>query len=197
MECSELRRFNWARDRVGFHTPCRRDLISARPGIGGGARSWHDPAPDFTRESARATGLLEQRQLFRLAALTQCCDMFTGRAAEPRHMHGRSIVSLITSECATCSTESRRERRHHVHVKPGLGYAGRPGGPVPTITRTLQNLPFRLGSFMAALRQHQYRHQSPRSPARIFPRPLRHNSFKTSAHADLLLYRRRRIRRAQ
>jgi hypothetical protein len=29
-----------------------------------------------------------------------------------------------------------------VYAQTGLGYAGRPGGPVPTITVSLQNLPF-------------------------------------------------------
>jgi hypothetical protein len=30
-----------------------------------------------------------------------------------------------------------------VYTQTGLGYAGRPGGPVPTITVSLQNLPFK------------------------------------------------------
>jgi len=29
-----------------------------------------------------------------------------------------------------------------VYTQSGLGYAGRPGGPVPTITVSLENLPF-------------------------------------------------------
>jgi hypothetical protein len=29
-----------------------------------------------------------------------------------------------------------------VYVRTGLGYAGRPGGPMPTIAVSLQNLPF-------------------------------------------------------
>src|SRR5439155_4427226 len=38
-----------------------------------------------------------------------------------------------------------------VYTQTGLGYAGRPGGPVPTITVSLKNLPFRfffLGSLI-------------------------------------------------
>ena len=30
-----------------------------------------------------------------------------------------------------------------VYTQTGLGYAGRPGGPMPTITLSIQNLPFR------------------------------------------------------
>jgi hypothetical protein len=29
-----------------------------------------------------------------------------------------------------------------VYTQTGLGYAGRPGGPVPTITVSIENLPF-------------------------------------------------------
>jgi hypothetical protein len=30
-----------------------------------------------------------------------------------------------------------------VYTQTGLGYAGRPGGPMPTITLSIQNLPYR------------------------------------------------------
>ena len=38
-----------------------------------------------------------------------------------------------------------------VYTQTGLGYAGRPGGPVPTITLSLQNLPFQF-FFLSGLR---------------------------------------------
>jgi hypothetical protein len=37
-----------------------------------------------------------------------------------------------------------------VYTQTGLGYVGRPGGPVPTITVALQNLPFQF-FFLGAL----------------------------------------------
>jgi hypothetical protein len=42
----------------------------------------------------------------------------------------------------------------------GLGYAGRPGGPVPTITVTLQNMPFQF-YFLGALRAFSNRQIAP------------------------------------
>jgi hypothetical protein len=38
-----------------------------------------------------------------------------------------------------------------VYAQTGLGYAGRPGGPVPTITISIQKLPFRF-FFLSGLR---------------------------------------------
>ncbi|HLH98091.1 MAG TPA: TadE/TadG family type IV pilus assembly protein [Xanthobacteraceae bacterium] len=48
----------------------------------------------------------------------------------------------------------RPENVQITYTQTGLGYAGRPGGPVPTITLSLQNLPFQF-FFLSGLRGFQ------------------------------------------
>ena len=70
--------------------------------------------------------------------------------ARQRCLQRRDLV-LHTPACATCSTACLPANVSVSYAYTGLGFAGRPGGPVPTITVELQNLNFQfffLGGLM-------------------------------------------------
>jgi len=115
--------------------PVSSDL-SSMSGLGDGVLPGQ-PMPAFTRtcSTSDTTGAIGtctggrysaaamQRIVFGQAGATACGNVATGMC---------KFYSAITAANVTV-----------VYAQTGLGYAGRPGGPVPTITVSLRNLPFR------------------------------------------------------
>jgi hypothetical protein len=115
--------------------PVSSDL-SSMSGLGDGVLPGQ-PMPAFTRTCSTSdpTGAIGtctggrynaaamQRIVFGQAGATTCGNAATGMC---------KFYSAITAANVTIA-----------YAQTGLGYAGRPGGPVPTITLSLRNLPFR------------------------------------------------------
>ena len=121
--------------------PVSSDL-STMTGLGGGVNPG-DPMPSFTRVCNGATA--------------SCSGGTFSTTALNTIVYGRG--SATCGDAASAYTSGmcdvfRRVLPANVvitYAYTGLGYAGRPGGPVPTITVTLQNLPFQfyfLGGLM-------------------------------------------------
>jgi Flp pilus assembly protein TadG len=122
-------------------SPVSSDL-SGMTGLGGGVNPG-DPMPAFTRVCDGATASCSGGT-FSAAALN---TIVYGR--------GNAACGNATSayDAGMCDVFARIAPANVVitYQQTGLGYAGRPGGPVPTITVTLQNLPFQfyfLGGLM-------------------------------------------------
>ena len=121
--------------------PVSSDLATMT-GVGGGVNPG-DPMPDFTRvcDGAAATC---SGGTFSATALD---TIVYGRGS------GNCTGATSYYNFGMCDVFNRIAPANVVitYTQTGLGYAGRPGGPVPTITVTLQNLPFRfffLGGLM-------------------------------------------------
>jgi Flp pilus assembly protein TadG len=123
-------------------SPVSSDL-SAMTGLEGGAAPGVDPMPYFIRTCNGATAT--------------CSGGTFSAAALNTIVLGRPDAACGSTPFVYCSGMQGvfpRVQPANVVITyehTGLGYAGRPGGPVPTITVSLQNLPFQfffLGGLM-------------------------------------------------
>jgi Flp pilus assembly protein TadG len=117
--------------------------ISAMTGLDGGAAPG-DSFPNFTRTCNGATASCSNGGSFSAAALNTI-------------VYGRSNATACGDQTSfydtgMCDIFSRIAPANVVitYTQTGLGYAGRPGGPVPTITVSLQNINFQF-YFLAGL----------------------------------------------
>ena len=122
-------------------SPVSNDL-STLTGLGAGVNPG-DPMPAFTRVCD--------------GAAAACSGGTFSAAALNTIVYGRGSATCGDATSAyyagMCDVFARILPANVVitYTQTGLGYAGRPGGPVPTITVTLQNLPFQfyfLGGLM-------------------------------------------------
>ena len=123
-------------------SPVSSDL-SAMSGLEGGAAPGVDPMPYFIRTCNGAT--------------SSCSGGTFNAAALNTIVLGRPSAACVGTPLVYCTgMQDVFPRIQPANVvityeQTGLGYAGRPGGPVPTITVSLQNLPFQfffLGGLM-------------------------------------------------
>ena len=127
-------------------TPVAQDFTDIT-GLEGGADAGTFPPPSFTTRtcSGAGSGSCTGGSPYDLAAMNR---IVFGRVG------GTSCTGATSSyEIGMCDV-FHRITRANVRVSymySGLGFAGRPGGPVPTITVSLQNIPFQfffLGGLM-------------------------------------------------
>ena len=105
-----------------------------------------EPMPAFTRacSSLSPTG-----------ATGTCTDGTYSQAAMRRIVFGDPQATACSDTgSGMCSLDASITPANVTitYTQTGLGYAGRPGGPVPTITVSLRNLPFRFFFLDALLR---------------------------------------------
>ena len=115
--------------------PVSSDL-SGMSGLGDGVLPGQ-PMPAFRREcsTSDATGAKGTCTGGRYSAAAMRRIVFGEPDATACANNGRGMCKLYPSITAANVTV--------VYAQTGLGYAGRPGGPVPTITVSVRNLPFR------------------------------------------------------
>lgn len=115
-------------------SPVSSDVTSIT-GLGGGVNPG-DPMPSFVRSCNGATSSCSNGGTFSSAALN---TLVYGRGS---NACGDNTTGFYTA--GMCDIFSRILPANVVitYAQTGLGYAGRPGGPVPTITVSLQNLTF-------------------------------------------------------
>jgi hypothetical protein len=87
-----------------------------------------------------------------------------------------------------------------VYAQTGLGYAGRPGGPMPTITVSLQNLPFQFFFLRGLMGFHDFQipastvsltaeDLSSRAPSLLYSLSRGHNSVTCSfLHVSTIIF---------
>ena len=127
-------------------TPVAQDFTDIT-GLEGGADAGTFPPPSFTTRtcSGAGSGSCTGGATYDLAAMNR---IVFGRVG------GTSCTGATSSyEIGMCDAFPRVTRANVrvSYIYSGLGFAGRPGGPVPTITVSLQNIPFQfffLGGLM-------------------------------------------------
>jgi len=123
-------------------SPVSSDL-SSMTGLGGGVNPG-DPMPSFTRTCNGATSSCSNGGTFSTAALdTIVYGRGSGACGDSTTLYTTGMCDIFP-RIAPANVEI-------TYQQTGLGYAGRPGGPVPTITVRLQNIPFQfffLGGLM-------------------------------------------------
>ncbi|MEW6641884.1 MAG: TadE/TadG family type IV pilus assembly protein [Pseudomonadota bacterium] len=122
--------------------PVSSDL-SSMTGLGGGLNPG-DPMPAFTRVCSGATQTCSGGGTFSQAALN---TIVYGRGSS---LCGDAASAYTTGMCDIFSP-ILPANVVITYTQSGLGYVARPGGPVPTITVSVQNLPFQfyfLGGLM-------------------------------------------------
>ena len=134
-------------------TPVAQDFTDIT-GLEGGADAGTFPPPSFTTRtcSGAGSGTCTGGSTYNAVNMNR---IVYGRVPAPVANMGPASCVGATSpyEMGMCDAFHRVTPANVVvsYMYSGLGYAGRPGGPVPTVTVSLQNIPFQfffLGGLM-------------------------------------------------